>query len=278
MKYAFNTWAFGSFPTWLPSYTLDETIRRLAKIGYQGIEIGCAAPHAWPAYLSSQRRKEVRKLAEGEGAPITSLLPAPGGGPGCNAASPDPAERAFAASHYREVIDLAFDFGAKTVLYVAGWQIFGTSRKQAWAWSVECLAGIAGHAGEKGITIAVEPTPADSNLVESIDDAIEIIDQVGAPNLKVMFDTFHSMYRNEIAADYVHVAGKRLGNVHCADVGRGAPAPGPIDWHGLLQALKDVGYDGYVTMEYGFASRAADPEELARRGLAYLKTIETGLR
>jgi hypothetical protein len=52
MKYAFNTWAYSSFPAWLPAYTLDEAIRRLAGIGYDGVEIGCAAPHAWPAYLS----------------------------------------------------------------------------------------------------------------------------------------------------------------------------------------------------------------------------------
>ena len=43
MKYAFNTWCYGSFPTWLPSYPLDEVVRRLAAIGYDGIEIGCAA-------------------------------------------------------------------------------------------------------------------------------------------------------------------------------------------------------------------------------------------
>ena len=41
-KYAFNTWVYGSFPVWVPAYTLDETIRRLARIGYDGIEIGCA--------------------------------------------------------------------------------------------------------------------------------------------------------------------------------------------------------------------------------------------
>jgi protein FrlC len=277
MKYAFNTWAYGSFPTWLPSYTLDETIRRLARIGYDGIEIGCAAPHAWPAYLSAARRKEIRKLAEGEGAPVTSLLPAPGGGPGCNVASPDPAERDFARKHYCEVIDLAADLGARTVLYVAGWYIFGTTRKQGWTWSADTLRHVAKHAAEKGVTIAVEPTPADSNLIERIDDAIELADETGAPNVKVMFDTFHSMYRNEVAADYVRVAGKRLANVHCADVGRGPPAPGPIDWQGLLQALKDSGYDGYVTMEYGFASRAADPDDQARRGLEYLKRVEAGL-
>jgi sugar phosphate isomerase/epimerase len=90
MKYAFNTWAYGSFPTWLPAYTLDETIRRLATIGYDAVEIGCAAPHAWPAYLSPDKRKEIRKIADGEGIVVSSLLPAPGDGPGCN---PHPSSR-----------------------------------------------------------------------------------------------------------------------------------------------------------------------------------------
>ena len=58
-KYAFNTWCYGSFPVWVPSYPLDEVIRRLARIGYDGIEIGCAAPHAWPAHLDAARRRVV---------------------------------------------------------------------------------------------------------------------------------------------------------------------------------------------------------------------------
>ena len=62
------------FPTWLPSYTLDETIRRLAQIGYQRFEIGCAAPHAWPAYMTTEGGKKIRKRAEGEGGPITSCF------------------------------------------------------------------------------------------------------------------------------------------------------------------------------------------------------------
>ena len=39
MKYAFNTWAYSSFPAWLPCYPLDEAIRRIAAIGYDGVEI-----------------------------------------------------------------------------------------------------------------------------------------------------------------------------------------------------------------------------------------------
>ena len=58
MKLAFNTWVYSSFPVWVPSYPLDETIERIAKIGYDGIEIGAAAPHAYPDYLSTERRRD----------------------------------------------------------------------------------------------------------------------------------------------------------------------------------------------------------------------------
>ena len=77
-KYAFNTWAYSSFPVWVPSYTLDDTIKRIARAGYDGIEIGCAAPHAWPAHLNPQRRKDLRALMADQNLPAVSLLPAPG--------------------------------------------------------------------------------------------------------------------------------------------------------------------------------------------------------
>jgi protein FrlC len=199
VKYAFNTWVYGSFPSWLPSYPLDEVVRRLARIGYDGIEIGCAAPHAWPAYLPAARRTELRKLMQGEGLPAVSLLPAPGGGPGFNAASPVVEERRGTVAHYKEVVDLAADLGANIVLYIAGWQIFGTSRRDAWAWSAEALTEIGGHARDRGITVAIEPTSADSNLVETADDALEMMRQTGLANVKVMFDTYHALYRNEVS-------------------------------------------------------------------------------
>ena len=40
LKLSYNTWAYSSYPSWLPAYTLEETIKRLAAIGYDGIEIG----------------------------------------------------------------------------------------------------------------------------------------------------------------------------------------------------------------------------------------------
>jgi fructoselysine 3-epimerase len=277
MKYAFNTWAYSSFPAWLPCYPLDEAIRRIAAIGYDGVEIGCAAPHAWPAYLSKERRAELRNLLEASGLQAVSLLPTPGGGPGFNPASPLPEEREATVRYYNEVIDLASDLGAKKVLYIAGWQIYGTSRQQAWDRTKNCLDQIASHADKKGITIVVEPTAAATNLIETADDAMELMRSVARDNVKVMFDTFHALYRNEIPADYVRAMRDDLMHIHLSDSNRVIPGEGRVDWIGLMQALNECGYDGYLTMEIGLDSRTADPDQIARTALKFLKGIESQL-
>lgn len=277
MKYAFNTWAYGSFPSWLPSYELDEVVRRLARIGYDGIEIGCAAPHAWPAYLGKARRRELRKLMQGEGLPAVSLLPAPGGGPGHNPASPLKEEREATIRHYGEVVDLAADLGAELVLYIAGWQVFGSTREESYARSLDCLKRIARHAEERGITIAIEPTAADSNLIDTPHQTLELMRDSGARNVKTMFDTYHALYRDDVSADHVRILGKDLVHIHCADSDRAAPGDGVVDWHGVLQAARDIGFQGHLTMEIGFHTRKADPDLYARRALAYLRSVEAEL-
>src|ERR1700724_1748726 len=275
MKYAFNTWAYSSFPAWLPAYTLDEAIRRLAGIGYDGVEIGCAAPHAWPAYLSAERRRELRGLLDSSALEVVSLLATPGGGPGFNPASPYVEERDATVKYYQEVTDLASELGARKVIYIAGWQIFGTTRQEAWSRSRDCLDRIAAYAGQKDITIVVEPTAAATNLIETADDAIELMRSVEHSNVKLMFDTLHALYRNEIPADYARAMGKDLVHIHVSDKNRVLPGEGQVDWVGLLQVLQESDFDGFITMEVGLDARSADPDRIARTALAYLKDVET---
>jgi protein FrlC len=273
MKLAFNTWAYSSFPVWVPAYPIEEVIRRLARIGYDGIEIGAAAPHAYPAYTSKERRREIKQVLDDNNLVVSAMLPAPGGGPGFNVASPTPEERRNAIEQYKEVAQLCSDLGGDTLLYVAGWQIFGTTREQAWEWTRDALAEIAPVAADLGVTIAVEPTPTDSNLIESADDAVELAQQVAAPNVKTMFDTIHVYYRNEAPTDYVYRMGDLLHYVHLSDVDRLAPGQGRGDFVGLIQALKDTGYDGFLSMEIGFNRRDVEADKVARDAFNYIKPL-----
>jgi len=238
MKISFNTWVYSSFPVWLPAYTLEDVIPRLARIGYDALEIGAASPHAYPRYVPPERRNRIKELLDANGIAVSSMLPAPGGGPGYNGASPLPEERRDTVQQFNDVVDLCAAWGGTFVLYVAGWQVFGTSRPQAWEWSCEGLKEIARYAADKGVTIAVEPTPVDSNLVESADDAIKMMREVDEPNVKVMFDTYHVLFRKEVQTDYVYQMGKDLKHIHLSDSDRLAPGQGTVDFLSLFQALK----------------------------------------
>lgn len=273
MKLSFNTWPYASFPVWLPAYPLEEVIKRLSRIGYRGIEIGCASPHAYPPTLSKERRKETKKILDHYGMEVSSMLPALSGGPGHNVASPIPEERRHTIEHMKDIAQLCEEWGCKTILYIPGWQVFGTSLEQAWAWSVEALSEIADAAANHGVTLVIEPTSHDSNIVDRCDDALNMMREVNKPNVKVMFDTFHALYRKEPSTDYIYAMGKDLHHLHISDNDRLAPGQGRGDFVGVIQALKDIHYDGWLAMEIGFDRRDIEPDLVARQAYEYLKPL-----
>src|SRR5471032_3238666 len=58
MKLAFSTNAYLKF-------SFSETVRRLARIGYTGVEIMADVPHAWPAFMLDEQKHAIRQaLAE----------------------------------------------------------------------------------------------------------------------------------------------------------------------------------------------------------------------
>jgi fructoselysine 3-epimerase len=96
---------------------------------------------------------------------------------------------------------------------------------------------------------------------------------VDSPNVKLMFDTIHAMYRNEVPTDYVYRMGKDLRYVHISDIDRLPPGQGRGDFVGLVQALNDIGYDGFLSMEIGFSYRNAQPDKFAREAYEYMKPL-----
>lgn len=272
MKLSCNTWMFCSFPAWLPAYPLDYVIERLSAIGYDGIEIGCAAPTAYPPYMDDKERARIRDLLKKHNIAVSSVLPCPGGGMGNNVSSPVQKEREQAVKSYKECIKLGADLGAKICLYVAGWQVWGVETQQALEWSRAALKEVALYAADLGVKIAVEPTPQDSNLIETADDAIDLMKSVSLDNIGVMFDSIHALYRKEILTDYVERMGKDIIHVHISDIDRMPPGT-TTDFEFMIEALKKVGYDGYLAMEIGLGGRGVDPNSFAKRAYNYIKEL-----
>jgi protein FrlC len=271
MQLSFNAWVFCSFPSWLPARSLEDTIDVLAEAGYDGIELGAAAPHAYPPYLDAARRGAIRAHLDRRGLAVSAICPALGGGPGFNPASPDAPEREACLRYVTECVDLAADLDCPRVIWLGGWRRYGQDRASAWALAVENLQRSAEAAAARGVRLVVEPTPADSNLLEHAGDCRRMIDEAGV-DAGVMIDTFHVLHRSDELGDALREAGDRLEYVHVSDEGRDAPGT-HRDFGAMVDELRSIDYDGWLSMEVGFNRREVDPVSLARASAEHMRGV-----
>ena len=271
MKLSFNSWVYGAFPCWLPLRSLDDVIDTLGEIGYDGIEIGAAAPHAFPAYLDAARRSEIRARLEARGMEVSALCPAYGGAPGYNPISPEVAEREAGLAYMSDCIELAADLSCANVIWLGGYRRYGQDPANAWQLAVENLKRCGELAASRSVRLVVEPTPADSNLLETAGDCIRMIDEAGV-DAGVMLDTFHVLHRNDDLAEAFRSAAGRLDYVHLSDLQRDAPGT-HIDFAPVVDELRALEYDAWLSMEIGFNRRETNPDGLARAAHAHLRGL-----
>lgn len=276
MKLSFNSWVYAGFPAWLPLRSLEDTIDVLAEIGYDGIEIGAAAPHGFPDYLDADRRSAIVAHLDRAGLEVSAVCPALGGGPGYNPVSPDAPEREAGLRYMQACIDLARDLSCEQVIVLGGYRRYGQTYADAWNLARENLKACADYADGRGVRLVVEPTPADSNLLEHAGDCVRLIEEADVA-AGVMLDTFHMFHRNDELRDALRAAGDRLAYIHVSDEGRDAPGTHRT-FESLVHELRELGYDGWLSMEIGFNRRETDPDGLARAAYTHMEAIVAGAR
>jgi D-psicose/D-tagatose/L-ribulose 3-epimerase len=115
---------------------------------------------------------------------------------------------------------------------------------------VEALKRLADRAGDAGVTIGIEAVNRyESNLVNTAEQALELVDDVGAGNVVVHLDAYHMNIEERNLADPVRLCGPRLGYVHVGESHRGYLGTGTVAFGELFGALAEIGYDGVLTFE-----------------------------
>jgi D-psicose/D-tagatose/L-ribulose 3-epimerase len=176
--------------------------------------------------------------------------------------SPDP----DVARRGRELLAAALgvtrDLGASHltgVLYSALGKYPGPATPTGRAHCVESLGWLAERAAADGITLGVEVVNRyESNLLNTAEQALTLLDEVGAPNLVVHLDTYHMNIEEQDFATPVQRCGPRLGYVHVGESNRGYLGTGTIDFGQFFAALRGSGYQGIVTFE-SFSSAVVSP-------------------
>jgi D-psicose/D-tagatose/L-ribulose 3-epimerase len=156
---------------------------------------------------------------------------------------------------------------------------------------VRVLRGLAEQAAASGITLGLEVVNRyENNMINTAQQALELLDEVGAENLVVHLDTYHMNIEEADFTTPVLACGKRLGYVHLGESHRGYLGTGTVDFPAFFRALSAIGYQGPLTFE-SFSSALlapglsqtlaiwrrtwADSLDLARHARAF---IEVGLR
>ena len=157
-------------------------------------------------------------------------------------------------------------------------------RKQ-WATVVKNLKTISKYAEKKGKQICMEPLNRfETDFINTVDQALKMVKDVGSPALKVHLDTFHMNIEEKCQGEAIRKAGKLLGHIHACGSDRGTPGNDHIGWDCIAKALKAVKYNGDVVIE-SFTKdvkviakaaaiwRQIEPsrQEIATKGLKFLK-------
>ena len=228
---------------WMRAEPIEVTIARLAKCGYDAIEIS-GEPEKYDT-------KHVGKLLKDHGlscwGSVTLMLGER------NLLAKDEKNRAMSVKYVKDTITMVKELGGQEITIVpctVGKLIADAGAEEEWNWAVQSLKQCYEHGMKEGVRLAIEPLNRfETYFVSRSDQALALAEAVG-PTCGVCLDAFHMNIEEKDMFQSIRNAAPRLNDFHVADNNRMACGMGALDWAKIIGTLKEVGYDGALTVEF----------------------------
>ena len=246
--------------------SLEETFSALARIGYDGAELMTLDPGKldW---------KQVKETAGQYGLCIPLVCTGEVFGQlGLSFADPDPAIRKEAVERVCGIIDFAAHLGANiNIGRVRGQYRDHVAPESTYQWAVEAFRHISGYAKPKGVQIALESvTIMQTNFINTVAQAAEMVDAVGCDNFRLMLDVFHLNIEEKDLFSTIRDYSKYNIHVHLADNNRRYPGHCGMDFEKVIRTFHDTEYNGAFCTEI---FQIPDQEAAAKGAMAHLAPI-----
>jgi len=245
----------------------------VAGTGYDAIEIAPFTLAHSVADVPPQRRAEIRRVAEDAGLEIAGLhwlLVSP---QGLYINHPDAAVRAKTRDYLRHLVDFCGDVGGHVMVLGSPKQrsVFeGLTYQQAWDLAKETISGVLDLAAQRGVTLCLEPlTPAETDFWTTAAEVRKFAAELDHPNCRIILDVKAMSSEAQPPADIIRRSKGWVAHVHANDANMRGPGFGDTDFAPVSAALREIGYDGCVSVEV--FDYSPDPETIARDSLRYLK-------
>jgi sugar phosphate isomerase/epimerase len=224
---------------------LDRRMRRVAALGYHGIELTATHPLGYPI-------EEVAALASRHGLPVVSLLSGWSySNEGLCLSSPDVGVRDRAVLRLAEYVDHAARLRALLVVgLMQGLRSDEPDEARANDRIADCLRRLARVAETQGVSLVIEPVNhLQVGFNHTAGEAAALADRVGSPALGYMLDTIHMNIEEPNLLDTIRTHGPRIRHFHLCETNGGPFGTGGLDFPGVLAALDEAGYDLYASVK-----------------------------
>ena len=146
----------------------------------------------------------------------------------------------------------------------------GVHVEQAWDWATETFRPSITQAQNRGVTICFEPlAPVETNFINTAAEAIRFIKQFNSPAMKIILDVKAMSSESKPIPQIIRESWPHFAYFHANDKNLKGPGFGDVDFQPIFTALREVGYDGTVSVEvFNFDE---GPEIIAQRSLDYLR-------
>ncbi|MBI4553626.1 MAG: sugar phosphate isomerase/epimerase [Candidatus Latescibacteria bacterium] len=255
------------------NWPINDVFRRVAEIGYAGVEL---APFTFAESvndISPARRTAIRRQAEANGLEITGLhwlLVSP---KGLYLNHPDEAIRSRTQQYLCDLIRFCCDVGGRVMVVGSPKQRnvqSGHTDEETWEVTKSVFEACLSVAAECGVTICIEPLDRQqTNFINTPAEAARMVRELNHPNFRMILDVRSTLCQGEDIVKAIHDVKAEMAYFHLNDASGHGPGFGHVDFGPILRALRDVGYTGYASIEVFDFSHG--PEEIARRSFEYLR-------
>lgn len=227
---------------WMRAEPLEVTLRRIKRLGFESIEIS-GEPKQYETKASRPLLKQYGIRCWGA---VTLTLGER------NLAAANEAQRAKSVDYVKSVVTMVKELEGTEITIVpatVGKIVPDSTPELEWQWVVQGLKEVYAYAKQCGVRMAIEPLNRfETYFLNRADQALRLAEEVG-PDCGVCLDVFHMNIEEVDMHAAIRKVGKRLADVHVAENNRLAPGMGNVDWKKLVATLREVGYDGALTME-----------------------------
>ena len=254
-------------------WKIEEAISFVARCGYDAIEIAPFTLAKHVTDIPASERVRIREAAAQAGLAISGIHWVLVQTEGMYLNHPDASIRQHTARYFCDLVDFCADLGGRSIVVGSPKQrnvMEGVSAAQAWDWAAGTFRDSVRRAGERNVTLCFEPlAPVETNFINTAAEAVRFARQIDSPNFKIILDVKAMSSEGKPIPQIIRESWPHFAYFHANDANLKGPGFGAVDFKPIAAALKEVGYQGYVSVEVFTFEEG--PEVIASQSLAYLK-------